>query len=373
MTPLFFEHFSTLPDPRIERCRRHELLDIVFLSVCAVLSGAEGWEAIEEFGEAKLAWLRRFVPLANGIPRHDTIARVMSRLDPEALQRCFIGWMQAVAQVTTGEVVAIDGKTLRRSFDTATRKSALHMVSAWGCANGVVLGQLRTSEKSNEITAIPALLNLLDVRGCIVTIDAMGCQRAIAEQIRSKRGHYVLAVKENQGALLDDIRDYFEADAGQGYMGLKALYHEETDSGHGRVEVRRCWHSGDLRWVPATQRWAGAKSVARVECERHVRGRVTREVRYYISSLAVAPERLLGAVRSHWGIENRLHWVLDMTFREDYSRVRRGHAAENLTVLRRMALNICRKNQTGKSNPSKIRRASWNDDFREQLLIGAGA
>ena len=297
----------------------------------------------------------------------------MSRLDPEALQRCFIGWMQAVVQATAGDVVAIDGKTLRRSFDTATRKRALHMVSAWGCANGVVLGQVRTSEKSNEITAIPALLELLDVRGCIVTIDAMGCQRVIAEQIRAKRGHYVLAVKENQGALLSDIRDYFEADAEQGYRDLKAAYHEETDSGHGRVEVRRCWQSADLRWVPASQAWAGAKSVARIECERHIKGKISREVRYYVSSLAVDAARLLAAVRSHWAIENRLHWVLDMTFREDYSRVRRGHAAENLTTLRRMALNICRRNQTGKSNPSKIRRASWNDDFRQALLIGAGS
>ena len=372
MTPSFFDHFSELPDPRIERCRQHELLDIVFLSVCAVLSGADGWEAIEEFGEAKLAWLRRYVPFTNGIPRHDTIARVMSRLDPEALQRSFIGWMQAVVQVTAGEVIAIDGKTLRRSFDTATRKAALHMVSAWGCANGVVLGQLRTSEKSNEITAIPSLLELLDVRGCIVTIDAMGCQRAIAEQIRAKRGHYVLAVKENQRALLEDIRDYFEADAKNGYGGLKVAYLEETDSGHGRIEVRRCWQSADLRWMPATRAWAGAKSVARVESERHIGERVTREVRYYISSLGLEPGQLLGAVRSHWSIENRLHWVLDMTFREDYSRVRRGHAAQNLTVLRRMALNICRRDQSGKSNPSKIRRASWNDDFREQLLLGAG-
>ena len=372
MTPSFFEHFAELPDPRIERCRQHELLDIVFLSVCAVLSGADGWEAIEEFGEAKLAWLRRYVPLANGIPRHDTIARVMSRLDPEALQRCFIGWMQAVVQATTGEVVAIDGKTLRRSFDSATRKAALHMVSAWGCANGVVLGQVRTAEKSNEITAIPALLELLDVRGCIVTIDAMGCQRDIAAQIRRQRGHYVLAVKANQGALLEELQDYFETDAPNGYRGLKAAYHEETDSGHGRIEVRRCWHSADLRWMPATRAWAGAKSVARVESERHVGGRMTREVRYYLSSLDLDPARLMDAVRSHWAIENRLHWVLDMTFREDYSRVRRGHAAENLTVLRRMALNICRRDHSGKSNPSKIRRASWNDNFREQLLLGAG-
>ena len=332
MTPSFFEHFAELPDPRIERCRQHELLDIVFLSVCAVLSGADGWEAIEEFGEAKLAWLRRYVPLANGIPRHDTIARVMSRLDPEALQRCFIGWMQAVVQATTGEVVAIDGKTLRRSFDSATRKAALHMVSAWGCANGVVLGQVRTAEKSNEITAIPALLELLDVRGCIVTIDAMGCQRDIAAQIRRQRGHYVLAVKANQGALLEELQDYFETDAPNGYRGLKAAYHEETDSGHGRIEVRRCWQSADLRWMPATRAWAGAKSVARVESERHVGGRMTREVRYYLSSLDLDPARLMDAVRSHWAIENRLHWVLDMTFREDYSRVRRGHAAENASA-----------------------------------------
>jgi predicted transposase YbfD/YdcC len=366
-SPTFFAHFSSLPDPRIERCKRHALLDIVFVAVCAVMAGADGWESIEEFAHAKLDWLRRFIPLANGVPRHDTIARVMSRLEPEALQRCFLSWVQAVAQVTAGDVVAIDGKTLRRSFDRASRKQALHMVSAWSCANGLVLGQQRTEEKSNEIKAIPALLELLSVRGCIVTIDAMGCQKAIAEQIRKQKGDYVLAVKGNQPELQADIRDAFEL----GKASQAAPDVEETDSGHGRIEVRRCWQL-PARCAPATLAWSGARSVAKVECERHLDGRISKEIRYYISSLPQAPARLLAAVRSHWAIENSLHWVLDVTFREDESRIRRGDAAENMTVLRRLALNICKRSDTGHSNRMKLRIAGWDDAFRQRMLLGAG-
>lgn len=372
MSNHFLEHFSELEDPRIERCRKHELLDIIFLSVCAVLSGADGWESIEEFGEAKLEWLRKFVPLKHGIPCHDTIARVMSRLNPEALQRCFIGWVQSVVALHSGEIVAIDGKTLRHSFDTTRRKNALHMVSAWAGSNGVVLGQVHTEEKSNEIKAIPALLELLDIRQAVVTIDAMGCQKDIAELIKSKRGDYVLAVKRNQGQLHEEIREAFELDENEGCGKLKAAFHEEIDSGHGRVEVRRIWQSSNLKWVPSAKDWKGAKSFARVESERHIGEKITKEIRYFISSLPLDAARMLAAIRSHWSIENSLHWVLDMTFREDASRVRRGDAAENLSMLRRLVLNICRRNKTGKSNPSKVRRAGWNDDVRTQLLLGAG-
>jgi predicted transposase YbfD/YdcC len=269
-------------------------------------------------------------------------------------------------------VGAIDGKTLRGRFDTARRKNALHLVSAWGCSNGVVLGQVHTEEKSNEIRAIPALLELLDLRQAVVTIDAMGCQKDIAEKIRSKRGDYVLAVKKNQSQLHQDIREAFELSEHEGCGKLKAAFHEEIDSGHGRIEIRRIRQSTNLKWVPAAKDWKGAKSFAMVESERHIGDKITMEIRYFISSLPLDAPRMLAAIRSHWAIENRMHWVLDMTFREDASRVRRGNAAENLSMIRRLVLNICRRNKTGKSNPSKVRRAGWNDDVRTELLLGAG-
>lgn len=372
MTMNFLDFFSEIPDPRVKRCRRHELLDIIFLSVCAVLSGAQGWEAIEEFGEAKLEWLRKFVQLANGIPTHDTIARVMSRVNPEALQRCFLNWIQAVVQIHGGEVVAIDGKTLRGSFDTARRVNPLHMVSAWCCEHGLILGQVRTAEKSNEIKAIPELLELLDLRGAVVTIDAMGCQKEIAAKIREKRGDYVLAVKKNQGLLLEEIREAWELNEMEGCDRLRVGYFETVEEGHGRVEIRRVWQSSQMSWVPSGKSWKGAKSFAKVESERHVDGKITKEIRYFVSSLGLDPERFLRVVRSHWMVENQLHWVLDVTFKEDASRIRRGDAPENLSMLRRLVLNICRRNRTGKSNPSKIRRAAWNDDVRLELLLGAG-
>jgi len=371
MDASFLVHFADLQDPRIERCKRHALLDILFLAVSAVLAGAEGWEDIEEFGHTKLDWLRQFVPFANGIPRHDTVARVLSRLNPEALQSCFIEWMQAVAQVTAGAVVAIDGKTLRRSFDTASRQSALHMVSAWASGNGVVLGQLRTAAKSNEITAIPALLNLLHLRGCIVTIDAMGCQRDIAAAITAQKADYVLAVKANQSALHEETVDFFTQARACGFRGVRHAFAEHTDAGHGRVEVRRYWQCGQVEHLSQRALWSGVKSFALVECERHVNGTVSTEQRYYISSLAVDVEQLARAVRGHWGIENSLHWVLDMTFREDESRIRRGHAAENISTLRRLALNLLKRETShAGSQRKKRRRSGWDDAYREKVLFG---
>ena len=361
----FFDFFSDLPDPRIQRCRKHDLLDILFLSVCAVLSGAEGWECIVGFGHAKLEWLRRFVPLEHGIPSDDTIARVISRLDSEAFNRSFLGWVQAVAPQPAGDVIAIDGKTIRRSFDSAREVHALHMVSAWSCANRLVLGQQRTSEKSNEITAIPALLYLLTLNGCIVTIDAMGCQKHIASHIRDKRGHYVLAFKKNQKHLYEDIQDAFEV----GTLAQKAAYVEALDKGHGRIERRCCWVL-DAKKAPEAILWPGAKSVVKIQCERHIGDKTTRETRYFISSLGREPEQILAAVRCHWEVENVLHWVLDVSFREDDSRIRREQAAENMGVLRKMARNICQKTPTKHSNKMKIRVRGWDDNFREKMIFG---
>src|SRR3990172_5564335 len=269
MDAKFLEHFSGIEDPRIERRKRHELLDILFLSVCAVLAGADGWEAIEDFGHTKLQWLRKYVPLNNGIPRHDTIARVLCRLDPTALQSSFIGWMQACVQAVGGQVVAIDGKTVRRSFDPASRKHSLHLVSAWAVGHGVVLGQVKTEAKSNEITAIPALLELLELKGCIVTLDAMGCQKAIAAKIREKKADYVLVLKANQEGLHEQVEEFFSTSRRSGFKGVKHEYVEQTEGGHGRVEVRRCWQSPHIEYLQGHGQWAGLKSIALVESERH--------------------------------------------------------------------------------------------------------
>lgn len=286
----------------------------MFLAVCAVLSGAEGWEAmvgersrtIEYYGHIKLNGLRKFVPLAKGIPRHDTIARVLSRLDPEGLQHTFIAWMQGVSEVTAGEVVAIDGKSLRRFFDKASRKSALHMVSAWANRNGVVLGQVKTDNKSNEITAVPALLKVLELKGCMVTLDAMGCQRAIASLICAKQADYVLSVKDNQGVLREDIVAFFETAQAHDFAHCAHEYHEDTEAGHGRVEVRRYWQSPRVESVSRRADWVGLKTIGMTEpevgqSERHIGTRVSVERRYYISSLPLEVKTFARAVRQHWG------------------------------------------------------------------------
>ena len=372
MSETFIDYFSELEDPRIERCKKHELLDILFLSICAVLAGADGWEDIESFGRLKLPWLQKFLLFGNGIPKHDTIARVISRLEPEGFQRSFTQWIQRVADLTAGEVVAIDGKTARGSFKTRHRRHALHLVSAWASGNGVVLGQLRTQQKSNEVRAIPKLLEVLELKGCIVTIDAMGCQSAIAEKIVKKGAHYVLAAKANQGSLYESIKDYFAAARQAGFQATTHSYHEQTDQGHDRIEVRRCWQFTDVGYLEGQARWPRLASFAVVEAERHLHDKVTCEQRCYISSLALDAKRLAEAVRSHWAIENSLHWVLDVSFNEDSSRIRRGHAAENLAVLRRLALNLIKRDTSRQDSLKKKRKlAGWDDDFRETLLFGA--
>jgi predicted transposase YbfD/YdcC len=314
--------------------------------------------------------LQRFVELPNGIPCHDTIARVMARIDSNALQQCFFQWMSDVLEAIEGDVIAIDGKTLRRSFDKASRKNALHMVSAWSCTGGVVLGQVKTDEKSNEITAIPRLLELLEVKKCIITIDAIGCQKNIASDIIKKKADYVLGVKKNQPTLHDDCVQYFE-----NYLLRQREFSSKTgifktiDKAHGRIEIRRCWQSTELQLLPSTKEWKGARSVLRVECERQSNTGVSREVRYFISSLSLNPEKALSVVRQHWFVENQHHWVLDVTFGEDASRIRRGDAAENMAVLRRLALNICKRYANGDSNPKKLKKAGWDDSFREKLIF----
>lgn len=363
-------HLSLVKDPRSEKNKLHPLEEILLLCVCAVVSGADGWQGIADFGHAKLGWLRQFLPFRNGVPSPDCLGWVMARLPARAFQECFVAWTRSVAQLTEGEVLALDGKRLRRSYDRRRGQQAIHLVSAWASANRLTLGQVATAEKSNEITAIPELLKLLELTGCIVTIDAMGCQKAIAEQIVTQGGDYVLAVKDNQPELHAAIRDYFEAARAADFAGIPVSTFEQTDAGHGRCEVRRCWLVEDLRTLPEPEQWRGLHSIALIEAERHQGGSVTREHRYYLTTLAGDARHVAHAVRAHWGIENSLHWVLDVTFREDDCRIRRDHAPANFNTLRQFALNLIKRQPTPKSVKQKRFKAALDDNFRAMVLFG---
>jgi predicted transposase YbfD/YdcC len=364
------EHFASVPDPRIERHRWHKLSDILVIAVCAVLSGAESYPAIEDFGSEREGWLRQFLELPAGIPSHDTFNRVLRLLDPVELQSCFLRWMQAVAEVTDGEVVAIDGKALRRSFGKGTAKRAIHMVSAWATANGVVLGQRKVDTKSNEITAIPALLALLALKGCIVTIDAMGCQRDIAQKIVEQGADYVLALKGNQPTLEQAVKHFFLTGLEAEAHWSQSDYHEHTEHGHGRVETRRAWISADLDAELRAAAWPGLQSIGLVEATRTVGEKTSVEQRFYLSSLPPQAGEFAQAVRKHWGIENQLHWTLDVTFREDQSRLRTGYGAENFAVLRHIALNLLRQEPSAKSLPRKRLACALNPDYLLKVLLG---
>lgn len=364
------EHFASVPDPRIERHRWHKLSDILVIAVCAVLCGAESYPAMEDFGQERETWLRQFLELPGGIPSHDTFNRVLRVLDPEEFEGCFLRWMQAVAAVTQGEVVAIDGKALRRSFKRGTAKRAIHMVSAWATENGVVLGQRKVNTKSNEITAIPALLELLALKGCIVTIDAMGCQRAIAQTIVEQGAAYVLALKGNQPTLEHAVEQFFITGPQAEAHRTTSAYHEQTEQGHGRVETRCGWISAELPAEVTAAAWPGLRSIGMVQATRTVAGESSIEHRFYLSSLPPDAEPFAQAVRKHWGIENQLHWSLDVTFREDQSRLRMGHGAENFAVLRHLALNLLRQEPSAKSLPRKRLACALNPDYLLKVLLG---
>ena len=363
------EAFSSLEDPRIERHKKHNLLDIIILTICAVISGAEGWEAIEQFGKDKEGWLKKWIGLENGIPSHDCIARVIARIEPAKMTECFIAWVQDITKLTLGEIVAIDGKTARHSYNRKDNLGAIHMVSAWANQAGLSLGQVKTEAKSNEITAIPVLLDMLEIKGCIITIDAMGCQTDIAEKIVEKQADYVLAVKGNQKLLHEAVTDYFEAAIAANKPALCQLqFQAETNTGHGRIETRRCYLSTCLDTLPDVVRWKGLTSIGMVESERFINGELSIERRHYICTLTdVKP--FAQAARAHWGVENSLHWVLDVTFREDDSRIRTGYAPENFNVIRQLAINLLKKENSKLSIKRKRFRAALSDQFREKVIF----
>ena len=362
--------FSDITEPR-DSNKRHKLLDIITIALCSVISGCDGWEQMEEFGHAKQEWFGKFLELPYGIPGHDTFRRVFAAIDPKEFQESFMHWMQAIQAVTEGDVVAIDGKTLRRSHDKSSNKKAIHMVSAWASENGMVLGQMKTEEKSNEITAIPALLNLLDIKGCIVTIDAMGCQKDIAGQIVDQGGEYVLSLKGNQGRFHEEIRFFFEDALEDEFKGVNYGFYETVDGDHGRIETRRYWTCSDLDWLTDKGMWKALSTVVMVQRIRDINDNTSSEFSFYISSMENEPEKLARAIRSHWGIENSLHWVLDIAFREDESRIRKNNAPENIAVLRHMALNLLKKeNSKKRSIKTKRLRAGWDNLYLAKVLQG---
>ena len=369
------EHFADLSDPRIDRTKLHALSDILVIAVSAVICGAEGWTDIEEFGKSKEGWLGKLLPLTNGIPSHDTFRRVFERLDPDQFEACFLSWIKSLAPMT-GQV-AIDGKTLRGSHDQTNGKKALHLVSAWASECRLVLGQVATAEKSNEITAIPELLTMLDLSGCLVTIDAMGCQTNIAAQIIAQEGDYLLAVKDNQKNLAHDVTEIFDIEFAQTepFEGFAHDYAKTIDKGHGRIEIRECWTITDpelLQYLRNFEVWSELKTIALVRGTRRVNGVESMQDRYYISSLTGDARTILQAVRHHWGIENSLHWVLDVVFREDQARMRQGDTAHNFAMLRHIALNLLRAQKSGpKSVRGKRLKAAWDNDFLLKVLLNS--
>ena len=361
--------FHDIDDPRMDRTKFHLLQDILVIAICAVICGAEGPTAIEEYARDKQDWLKTFLTLSNDIPSHDTIGRVIALIDPRQFQACFLRWIQEICHLLPGEVVAIDGKTLRHSFDTELDQSPIHIVSAWATSNRVVLGQIKVNDKSNEITAIPEVIDALDLTNCIVSIDAMGCQKQIATRIRAKDADYALALKKNQERLFTDVQNLFEQSLSITPMPTCLDYYETIDQAHGRREVRRYWTTDAISGLSTKDQWPGLQSVGMVETDRTLAGETTRERRFSILSIPSNARTFGHAVRSHWGIENSVHWILDVTFREDDSRIRMGHGPENFAVLRHIALNLLHDEQSFKGSiKTKRLKCGWNDAYLAKVL-----
>lgn len=365
-------HFSELDDPRRAAGRRHQLMDIIAIAICATICGADNWFAIAEFGQAKKEWLHTFLALPHGIPSHDTFRRVFAILDKDQFQECFMAWIQAIVEIWPGQIVAIDGKTARASHDGRDVSQATHTVTAWGTGNGVALGQVTVADKSNEITAIPDLLYLLELSGCLVTIDALGCQKEIADQIVAQGGAYLLATKKNHPHLHEDISHLFDLGQATGFKNLTVGYACSESSGHGRHERRQCWTLSDQGWLTYLRNrkaWPSMQTIAMVRSERTLGEETSICDRYYISSLVHEAERILVASRAHWQIENKLHWCLDVAFDEDHSRARWANGQANLVVMRQMALMLLRKEKSLKAGiKTKRLRAGWDNAYLLKVL-----
>lgn len=371
-------HLSEVADPRIDRRKEHELVEVLVISVCTLLCAGESFNDMEDFGKAKYDWFKTFLNLRNGIPSHDTFNRVFAALDPKQFLDCFLRWTQSLRQAVSQEIVALDGKALRRALDKD--QSVKYIVSAWAESNGLVLGQLKVADKSNEITAVPELLRVLELSGCIVTLDAMGCQKQIAKEIQEADADYVLALKGNQETVHQEVKSFLDSVLAEQQnsrpLGAKlskaaaALVSVETvEKDHGRLETRRYYQSDQLDWFADRAKWEGLRSVGMVESIRELEGKATVERRYYLSSLPLGIETFARAVRSHWGVENKVHWIMDVCFREDQSRARAGYAAENLATLRRLALNLLKKETTRKRGiRGKQLNASWDHAYLLRLL-----
>ena len=372
--PAFLYHFDALEDPRIDRKKLYPLSEILLIVLCASICGAQSWRDFVIFGEEKLDYLQRFLPFEHGIPSKNTFARVLASLDPTIFKQCFVSWVQSF-QLALKEVIAIDGKCLRKSFDQATEQSAIHMVSAFATSSKLVLGQEKVSEKYNEITAIPKLLDLLSIEGSIISIDAMSAQKKIAKQIREKKADYVLSLKGNHNTLHNDIRLFLSTEIEKKHQGKSHKVvdqYEDHDKGHGRVEYRLCYFTDQLDWLEQRANWCDLKTVALVESHVTVNGKVTTEQRYFISSLPANAKEIAQAIRSHWAIENSLHWVLDVTMGEDLSRVRKDHAPENMAMIRHIVLNLLRgaKPQFRKDMSLKAlqKKAGWGENTLSTIL-----
>jgi len=369
--------FAQLTDPRIDRTRAHRLIDILVIGICTLLCGGESFNDMEDFGEAKHVWFKTFLELPGGIPSHDTFNRVFAALAPASFLECFLRWTQSLRTVVTKEIVAMDGKALRRALNRGA--SLPYIVSAWAVDNGLVLGQLKVAEKSNEITAVPELLRALELAGCVVTLDAMGCQKKIAKEIIEADADYVLALKGNQETVHVEVKSFLDDEIARWQAaqtpgsihapGSSLGFHQTVEKDHGRIETRRYWQSQTLGWFADLPQWEGLRSVGVVESVRDIQGLVTTERRYYLSSLSLDITCFARAVRSHWGVENNVHWHMDVSFAEDQSRARTGFAAENLATLRRLALNLLKRDKTKKRGiRGKQKNAGWNHRYLLHLL-----